>query len=417
MARSRMLLGAGALVLAVAGVPATAGAGAVTPDAAAFAHIDASGFTLNPGNTFDTAASLITRLEGDPRIHRVSLSTVVTTASPGHTGTWPLCHTTYLDPAYSPSGFCWDSTDDTTSTWAPQGVTGSGDADASGLVGGRRLVAASWHGPDDTYARVSIADYSKPSAGVLYHHLLLVKPTVDSAGNPTFTQAADHADGLMWYGDKLFLATGRRLEVYSLDHIWATQTSGTDAGEVGLYPGGAYARWHAWALPMIGYYLTTPSASTGCVERTGTTPCLNSISLAPSRDSFVTAEFHQPNEGGGRVIRWPLDATTATGLPAAGADGKVHATEAFSSPIWHMQGVATDGTAFYLAGDCPGGVSANAHSCIHRAVPDQAPHVLTTAPPLLENLAYWPGSGELWGVNEAISSTGKRVVFKIHPNG
>jgi hypothetical protein len=413
MPLSRVFLATGALVLAGAGVPVPAGA--VAPAVAVFAHVDPGGFALDPAGTFGPTEALITRLEADPRIHRVSLSTVVGTASPGHTGSWPLCHQTYLDPAYNPSGFCWDTTDDTTSGWIPQGVTGSGDADPSGLVGGRRLVAASWHDPDNAYARVSIADYTQPAAGVPYHHLLLVKPTVDSAGNATFTAAADHADGLMWYGDLLLLATGRRLEVYSLDHIWATQTSGAGAGEVGLYPGGAYARWHAWALPMIGSYRTTPAPDTACAEKTGTTPCLNSISLSPARDSFVTAEFHQPNEGGGRVIRWPLD--PLTGLPAIGADGRAHATEAFSSPVWHVQGAATDGTAFYLAGDCPGGVAASAHSCVHRALPDQASHVLTTAPPLLENLAYWPETGELWGINEAISSTGKRVVFKIHPSG
>src|SRR2546430_422283 len=85
-----------------------------------FGHVDPGGFTLDPAGTFGPTEALVTRLEADPRIHRVSLSTVVGTASPGHTGSWPLCHQTYLDPAYNPSGFCWDTTDDTTSGWIPQ---------------------------------------------------------------------------------------------------------------------------------------------------------------------------------------------------------------------------------------------------------------------------------------------------------
>jgi hypothetical protein len=170
------------------------------PAAAAFAHIDPSGFTLDPGESFAQLGPLVTALETDSRIHKVSLNTLLTTTTPGRTATWPLCHTTHLDSAYSPSGFCWDSQDDTTTDWYPQGITGSGDADPSGLVDGRRLVAASWHGPKDDYARVSIADYTKPSASVLYHHLLLVRPVTDADGTVNYTQVTAHADGLMWLG-------------------------------------------------------------------------------------------------------------------------------------------------------------------------------------------------------------------------
>jgi hypothetical protein len=87
-----------------------------------------------------------------------------------------------------------------------------------------------------------------------------------------------------------------------------------------------------------------------------------------------------------------------------------------------MQGVATDGTAFYLTGGCPGtppaGRDANDWICIHNALPAQAPHALTQAPTLTQNLSYWPPTRELWGINERINTTaGSRVVFKILPNG
>ncbi len=268
------------------------------------------------------------------------------------------------------------------------------------------------------YQRQSTKTYTKPSAGVLYHHLLLVQPVRDAAGTVNYTQVAAHADGLMWLGNLLFVANGRQLQVYSLDHIWQMQTSGADATDTGLTASGAYAHWNAYALPMIGVYYTTPTAGTACASVTGTTPCLNSISLAPDRTSFITAEYYRPSAAGGRVIRWPLN--PQTGLPLVNDGTKTQATEAFSSPIYHMQGAATDGTAFYIAGDCPGGVSEYTHGCIHKALPDQAPHVLTEAPPLLENLSYWPKTGELWGINEVVPSTtypnGSRVVFKIYPN-
>src|SRR5690606_8118627 len=144
---------------------------------------------------------------------------------------------------------------------------------------------------------------------------------------------------------------------------------------------------------------------------TGDTPCLNAIALSPDRESFVTAEFHRPDEAGGRVIRWGLD--SATGLPSGAA------VEAFRSPIWRQQGIATDGTAFYVSGDCPGTPppdDPNDHSCVHETLPDDEPHVLAKAPPLTQNLSYWPQTGELWGLNERINTTvGKRVVFNVKP--
>jgi hypothetical protein len=413
--------------VAVAGLVPVVAVGGQAWGATTFSHIDTSGFTLDSAATAGRYGQLVTQLEADSRIHRVPLSTVLGDTSAAHTGTWPLCHTTNLDSTYSPSGFCWDHADDTSADWVPQGVTGSGDADASGVVNGKRLIAASWHGPSDTYARISIADYSKPSAGVPYHHLLLVEPTVNGSQVNFRSMQNVHADGLMWRGDLLFVATGTRLQVFSLSHIWATGASGTNAGQIGLYSDGAHARWHAWAMPMIAEYRTVwgPGGTwASCAPVKDNAPCLNAISLAPDRASFITSEYYNPTDGsspaGGRVIRWPLD--TSTGLPAAGTDRKVHATEGYWSPIWHMQGVATDGTAFYLTGDCPGtppaGRDANNWICIHKALPDQAPHVLTQAPPLAQNLSYWPQTRELWGINERINTTtGTRVVFKILPNG
>lgn len=379
--------------------------------AAKFEHIDHSPFTLSPSPTGVDYQAMVDEIETDPRIHTASLTDVVTAASPRRHGRYPLCHDTNLDPGLNPTGFCWDSDDDTTADWVPQGVTGSGDADPSGTIDGRRLIAASWHYTGDDFARISIADFTKPSAEIGYHHLLLVRPT--ASGDFAATENV-HADGLMWLGDTLLLATGTRLQVYSLDHIWRTRTDGADAGEIGLVGDDAYARWHGWAMPMIAEYRTVwnPDGSwKPCASVTGTAPCLNSIALAPDRKSFLTAEYYRPDAAGGRVIRWGLDPDT--GMPTGGA------TEAFRSPIWHQQGIATDGSAFYVSGDCPGTPppdDPNDHSCIHKALPDAEPHVLTKAPPLTQNLSYWPMTGELWGINERINTTvGKRVVFNVKP--
>ena len=397
--------------LSLAVMAATASAVALDTRAAAFKHIAHSSFSLSKSPAGVDYQAMINKVEADPRIKKVSLNDVVTASSPQSNGRYPLCHPTNLKAELRPTGFCWNAADDTSADWVPQGITGSGDADPSGTVNGRRLIAASWHYTKDEVARISIADFSKPSKGITYHNLLLVQPT--SNGNFASVENV-HADGLMWFGNKLFLATGVRLQVYSLDHIWKTRTDGGNAGKIGLVADGAYAHWHGWAMPMVAEYRTTWGTGgswKSCASAKGDTPCLNSISLAPDRKSFLTAEYYAEKAGGGRVIRWGLDA--ASGLPT----GK--ATEAFASPVWHQQGIATDGKALYVSGDCPGAPPANDpnnHICIHKALPDGAPHVLTKAPPLTQNLAYWPRTGELWGVNERISTKGgKRVVFNIKP--
>ena len=53
------------------------------------------------------------------------------------------------------------------------------------------------------------------------------------------------------------------------------------------------------------------------------------------------------------------------------ADGKVHAEAAYRSPIWNMQGIASDGTNWWMAGRCPGQRVRTA--CIHKAQPDTEP--------------------------------------------
>jgi hypothetical protein len=163
-------------------------------------------------------------------------------------------------------------------------------------------------------------------------------------------------------------------------------------------------------MPELGRYYSESAPTDGyirCASATGTRPCLNSLSLdrrGSARDSIVSAEFVQGGAAGGRAIRWPMDYQTA--LPLVAADGKVHAEEAFSSPIWHMQGAASDGANWFISGTCAGGSG----TCIHKAAADQSPRQQTLVNGGLQNLSYQPGSSpRLWGVNEGHV----RFVFSI----
>ncbi|MEU0553806.1 hypothetical protein [Dactylosporangium sp. NPDC006015] len=76
--------------------------------------------------------------------------------------------------------FCWNDEDSDGTTWIPQGLTGSWDADADGRWNGHRAIAATWYddkGRDGTKrgSRITFVNYDdagKPE----YRHVLLVVP-------------------------------------------------------------------------------------------------------------------------------------------------------------------------------------------------------------------------------------------------
>lgn len=377
---SRFFLTAALLIGVLVPTPAQA--------AATFPRIDASGFQLVSGDTFATYAARVAQLETKPQLAPVGVSEVL--AASNRTGR-PLCHGTYLNASLNPQGFCWqDGEDDAQNVWIPQGVSGSGDAQPAG--GARRVVVATWHNSDDSAIRVSFLDVATNK----YRHVLLVEPTAD--GN--FQAIAGHGHGLFWSGNMLVVATGGSvLRVFDLRHIWRTDTS---TGEVGLGTDGKYhALWHAFALPQVGAYWY---AGGGCANTTGTKPCFASLGVDHGgTGSFVAAEH--TTRGGGRIVRWPLD--ESTGLPRAGADGVVHAVEAFDSPVWGMQGAVSYNNEFVISGVCPEyagniGDGIDYPSCLHRGTGGVSTSSWTKAPKNTENLSYSPATHELWLISEQL---------------
>ncbi|MFI1658982.1 hypothetical protein ACH4ZU_29360 [Streptomyces sp. NPDC020472] len=418
-AAAAMVSALGLLGLTLTAAPQAAAATPVAP-------LPTAGLKLTAGD-FTSRWAAIDALEASGRVTsytgQPALAPLFDPAN-GVTGVAGLCHQSNLNTAYSIGGFCWNQEDDISSTWTPQGFTGSHDAQPTGTWNGKYLYIASWHNGDDSRARITVVNNSSPSVPPVYHRILLVDPygTGDTANYRAVGTASGysprpggHADGVSWYGNKLFVATGHQIQVYDLRHLWKT-TRGAQ-GTVGIVGGTAYSEDHDWVLPMIGIY-SNAAYGAAC---TATEPCLNSLSLdRTGTDSLVTAQFAA--NGGAPVIRWPLNATDAL-LDTDGATnytGAVTANAAYSVPVWKVQGAATDGTYYYFSGECPayaGSTDSDVPYCIHRAKPGEAPHVLTEAPPLTQNLSWSPAVHRLWGVNERAnySGPGKRVVFTLNP--
>lgn len=397
--------------------------GAVDPATVAQFRLD----QVVAGGGADGTDAAVAAVERTGAVTTVDVGTVLNTG--GSTGIAGLCHDTGLSAGLKPGGHCWKKEDDRSSSWnateggwTPQGLSlpySDSGAPADGKWKGVPAHAVTWHhstdmgNPDpakrrgDEYARLTLVNAK--SAAPNYHNLLLVQPVRKADGTGDFRVVPrNHVDGVVWYGDRAFVANGRYLQVYDLRHIWKLNKQGKEVGVSGTTSSGL---WHNYAVPMVAMYQTT-TGDTPCSVTSGTMPCLNSLSLdrTGGQDSLVSAEYKK-DAAGGRVVRWPLDATTK--LP------KGTASAAYSSPVWSMQGAATDGTNWYLAGTCPtgsgGGTPSDPYSCIHKAQPNTAPHVMTAAPVYTQNLSYSWTTDRLWGINERINSTvGKRVVFSVN---
>jgi hypothetical protein len=250
--------------------------------------------------------------------------------------------------------------------------------------------------------------------------VMLVQPTGNATSGNFIPVTNVHADGMVWFGNKLFVANGGELLVFDLQYLW--KMGSTSREETGIRAGVSSARWHQWALPLVARYHTGARSDDPRACAGGSGPiCLGSLSLdrSTATPTLVSGEYRSPRAGGGgRIARWPL--SDRYDLPRAdngAAVGTTSATAGYSTPVWQMQGVATDGTWYYMAGQCPEGwvpdpEARGAYSCIHRARPGEAPSVITKAPSLTQNLSYSRASGRLWGLNEY---TGHRVVFSIDP--
>ncbi|MGW4052241.1 RICIN domain-containing protein [Streptomyces sp. NPDC004779] len=392
--------------------------------------VDGFRLLIDRASMYDANGAAIRGVEKSGAVSKVTPAAVA--GSRQHAGR-ALCHTTGMNGTFKYNGFCWDSGDDTTSAysegggWHPQGLTAAHDAEPGGTVGGRHLYVASWFYGDkatgkDQFGRISLVDSTGDAWS--YGHVMLVKPTGDEA-NANFEAVTNvHADGIVWYKNKLFVANGGELQVYDFQYMWKMGT--TAEKRVGIVNGVASARHHQWALPMVGRYVI---GSTAHNPRYCPAPpqkgwaCLGSLSLDRSGavDHLVSGEYYTADKGPvARVMRWPLNETVQLPLADNGDTiGSSTATGAFDVPVRQLQGVATDGAYYYLSAQCPNGYMGDddptdygSYSCVYEARPGEVPTVLTRAPSLTQNLSYSHASGRLWGMNEL---TGKRVVFSLLP--
>ncbi|GAA2781683.1 hypothetical protein [Saccharopolyspora taberi] len=363
---------------------------AVSQAAPTLTQLDAT-FTVAERGSFDTYGARIAGLDG--KLQKAAVDTVFAEANresvrPG-TGSCPASI-----PAPRASWFCWygaqnspPNDDAGTSSWMPQGVSGSWDAAAGGGTSAAGVLV-SWYDATDAGkgVRVSFVDQSDPAR---YRHALLVEPT----SSDDFKAVTVHAGGIAWVGHHLYVVdTNRGVRVFDLDHIWRTAADPTRTKIGNDGSGNFHAFDYRFAIPQTGEYTQDGSCVRPAPNPETDPLCWSYVGVDRSSGSLVTGEYIS-GEPGGRVVQWPIDA--ATGRLAENGSGEVSSRAAFRTTRTNVQGATSHDGTFWFSSSTGRGNDGE----LHRTRVGES-GTTTPTPTGPEDLSYNPGTGDLWSATE-----------------
>ncbi|MEQ0565428.1 hypothetical protein ABJI51_40670 [Amycolatopsis sp. NEAU-NG30] len=284
----------------------------------------------------------------DNALPNVSMNTVVHDTSYAMTGCTAAEKAALPKAPVATKALCWDSERAGSTSWVPQGITTSGDADDDGKWGDDRIILSGWHGTDDlgryNDARIQAINYNDPASAA---HRMLYLAVPNSTGS-SFTAAKAHMGGMAWYGDKIYVTavgnTSTAIRVFSTKHI--LQMTDTTSNAIGKTSGGYAAYTYKYAMMQVGYY--TYAGGTCSMDSDTGVPCFSSMSLDRSTTpaSVVTTEYFSDQTLRGRLYRFAMGDDY---LLAASSSGSVPATEALRSSVGNMQGVLSNNGKWYVA--------------------------------------------------------------------
>ncbi|GIG00856.1 hypothetical protein [Catellatospora citrea] len=384
------------LLTGLIAIPAAGAAGALigaSPAAAAPASIDRTAFKLRR-----RAGSYATAIAGlDAALPNVSVQHVLDDGNRAATritaGEGAGLVTNFA------AGFHFESGDDNTAEWIPQGITTSSDALDAGVYEDRKAVLVSWYstGVDGQKGvRVSFVNRTDPLAPV-YRHVLLVEPYT-SGGVHSYRPVTIHAGGIAWYGHHLYVVdTSNGLRVFDLNHLW--QVSSTVSTACGRQSDGSYQAFgYKYVLPQS---LAYDQVGSGALRFS-----FISLDRTTAPDSFLVGEYGNPGTGT-RLVRWGVDYTDRELVHDSGSTTDATASWAYRVDVTSMQGALSLNGKYFLStsdgdsndGDLgtwtPGG-SVVMH--------------YDTLPVGTEDFTYRSNTDELWTVSEY---AGRRMAISV----
>ncbi|THU37093.1 hypothetical protein FAM09_19260 [Niastella caeni] len=178
-------------------------------------------------------------------------------------------------------GFKWNSGDEQTTEWRPQGITGF-------TWSGRNFLLVTWFGcgPNDIEGvanqhkgvRVSLVDITSMS-NITYRHILLVQNKANMSNSElyratnsyvqlgSYAPVTIHAGGVACYAGKIYVADTRLgIRVFDLSKFISASTGDTDE-RIGKETDGSLKAFnYAYILPQSGYYKITNASPFSCIE-------------------------------------------------------------------------------------------------------------------------------------------------------
>jgi hypothetical protein len=178
-------------------------------------------------------------------------------------------------------GFKWNSGDEQTIEWRPQGITGF-------QWSGKNFLVVTWYGigPSDIEGvnnqhkgvRVSLVDITNMS-NITYRHILLVQNKANMSNAElykssnsyvqlgSFAPVTIHAGGVACYAGKIYVAD-TRLGIRVFDLAKLIQVAGDDSGtRIGKESDGTLKAFgYGYVLPQTGYYKITNASPFSCIE-------------------------------------------------------------------------------------------------------------------------------------------------------
>lgn len=166
---------------------------------------------------------------------------------------------------YDYTGFSWNSTDQASDIWYPQGITGF-------RWGNRRFIAVAWYSKSSHGTRLSLCDLTDLD-NVIYRHILLVQKSGGSFtgeaktyNGVSYTQYNGyspifcHAGGLAYHNNKLYMTGSGSIDEFDLNKIVEVTSTG-GGGKIGYssVDSKMYAFGYQYVLPRIARYVVKDS--------------------------------------------------------------------------------------------------------------------------------------------------------------
>ncbi|CAG8381714.1 unnamed protein product [Penicillium salamii] len=234
--------------------------------------------------------------------------------------------------------WAWNSGDDKTKEWIPQGITSSADALGKGTWNEHEAWIVSWYRDGDS-VRLSFVDRKTHK----YRHVMLVYPTADD----DFKSITIHAGGIMWYGNVLYVVdTKNGIRAFDLDNIWEVEI----ADGVGKSKDGkSYsADGYRYVLPQIRWYKWTPGNDSPfrfswiSLDRSDSPDTLMVGEFVRDGEKFKNTDTPVPI----RYVKYNLDASTR----------RLHTNNGIATASWahcvnipNVQGAVSYEKKFYIS--------------------------------------------------------------------